>query len=404
VNSTSNVETDGAAAPVQTVTGAAGFIGAALVLELLDRTAADVFCLIRGKDGEEPAERLTRTLGWTATLYERPDLIPQIEERCHAVPFDLEDSTENVARRLPGGSGEFWHVAASLKFKTEDRDEILEQNVEGTRRVLELAADTDASMFNYVSTAYVAGTRTGRILEEVNEDVSVANNPYEESKIRAETVVRDFDRLPTRILRPSVVIGHSRTHAALSGAGLYGVVRGVRRVKTEIAPVYGELLAHRPLRVRAEAEAPINLVPVDVVVSNAVSISLARPEAEVFHLVNADPPRVDIAAAGIFEVLGMARPRWVGDVSEFSTIDEKFDEEPRTRFFRSYLSVTRVFDMTNTHAALGEAASAAPLDEETVTRYVRWYVDFLDQLRDQLKNGQMPGVPAAPTASSGRAP
>lgn len=395
MTSTPTTNADGAA-PVQTVTGAAGFIGAALVLELLDRTSAEVFCLVRGKEGEEPAERLSQILGWTATLYDRPDLVPLIAERCHAVPFDLGDSAEAMRRRLPAESGEFWHVAASLKFKDEDRDEIVDQNVEGTRRVLGLAADTSASMFNYVSTAYVSGTRSGRILEEVEGDTSVARNPYEESKIRAETLVHEYDRLPTRILRPSVVIGHSQTHAALSGAGLYGVIRGVRRLKTEIAPVYGSLLAHRPLRVRAAAAAPINLVPVDTVVRNAVGISLAKPKADVFHLVNAKPPRVDVAAVGIFEVLGMTRPRWVEDSSEFSSIDEKFDEEPRTQFFRSYLSTTRVFDLTNTDAALGEDASVAPLDEDEVTRYVRWYVEFLDHLRAHGK----PQAPAVTGAAS----
>jgi len=397
MTATSTTNANGAAAPVQTVTGAAGFIGAALVLELLDRTSSEVFCLVRGKEGEGPAARLSQILNWTATLYDRPDLAPAIAERCHAVPFDLGDSAEVVRRKLPSDSGEFWHVAASLKFKGEDRDEILEQNVEGTRRVLGLAADTNASTFNYVSTAYVSGTRSGRILEQVEGDTSVARNPYEESKIRAEVLVDGYDLLPTRILRPSVVIGHSQTHAALSGAGLYGVIRGVRRLKTEIAPVYGALLAHRPLRVRAAAAAPINLVPVDMVVRNAVGISLAKPKADVFHLVNAKPPRVDAAAVGVFEVLGMTKPRWVEDKSEFSSIDEKFDEEPRTEFFRSYLSTTRVFDLTNTDAVLGEDASAAPLDEGEVTEYVRWYVEFLDHLRAH-------GIPPAAAVPAATAP
>lgn len=392
-------------ASAHTLTGAIGFIGAALVLELLDRTSTEVFCLVRGKDGEEPAERLTRTLTWTAHLYDRLDLLPLIKERCYAIPFDLSDSAEATARRLPAESGEFWHVAASLKFRDDQRDEIIDHNVDGTRRALELATMTRASAFDYVSTAYVAGTRTGRILEEVGYDTSVANNAYEESKIRAEVLVHEFDCLPTRILRPSIVIGHSRTYAALSGAGLYGVTRGVRRVRTEVAEQrLGDFLAHRPLRVRADGAALINLVPVDMVVRNAVAISLARPQAKVFHLVNAEPPRINAVAAAIFGVLGMRSPRWVEDTSEFSSIDERFDEEPRTRFFLSYLSTTRFFDLTNINATLGEAASAAPLDEAVLTRYVRWYVDFLDQLRTQQKTKQAPrGWSAAldPMAGSG---
>ena len=66
--------------------------------------------------------------------------------------------------------------------------------------------------FAHVSTAYVAGTHTGRFTEDdlyVGQDF---RNPYERSKFEAELVVRERgDSLPTQVVRPSIVVGDSRT-------------------------------------------------------------------------------------------------------------------------------------------------------------------------------------------------
>jgi thioester reductase-like protein len=162
---------------VHLVTGATGFIGAALVLELLDQTDGEVACLVRpGHDPERARARLTEALRRAFLLYERADLLPAIEERCQAVPFDLRGDGEISPAALPDGIAEVWHSAASLRFKQEQRDKIVEQNVEGTRRLLRLATDAGASTFNYVSTAYVAGKRTGLVLEEPARDPGVAHN------------------------------------------------------------------------------------------------------------------------------------------------------------------------------------------------------------------------------------
>ena len=52
------------------VTGATGFVGAALVLELLARDpAAEVYCLVRGASMAESAARLQAALSTAAHLY-----------------------------------------------------------------------------------------------------------------------------------------------------------------------------------------------------------------------------------------------------------------------------------------------------------------------------------------------
>lgn len=78
----------------------------------------------------------------------------------------------------------------------------------------------------------------------------------------------------------------------------------------------------------------------------------------------------------------MAAPRWVENEDEFTLIDEKLDEQPRTDFFRTYLSSDRVFDLTNTNDALGESASAVSFEDGALAPYVDWYLGMVKQVRD----------------------
>jgi nucleoside-diphosphate-sugar epimerase len=373
---------------VHLVSGATGFVGAALVLELLDQTPDDIACLVRPSHDEDRARnRLAQALTRACTLYERSDLLDAIGERCRAVPFDLRECTEDAGARLPAGITEVWHSAASLRFKQEQRAKISEQNVEGTRRMLELSASAGASAFNYISTAYVAGKRTGLVLEEPARDPSVAHNAYEESKIRAEMLVDEWKGTRTRIMRPSIVIGHTKTFAAISNTGLYGFILGVQSTRREVeGRKLGAFLAHRPVRLRADADAPINLIPVDVVARNAVQIASSASDARVFHLVNAIPPKASEVGGVVFSALGMAPPRWVTSTDEFTLIDEKLDEQPRTAFFRTYLARDRVFDLSNTNAALGEAASTISFEDGSLSPYVEWYLAMVDQVRSEVSS------------------
>ncbi len=84
----------------------------------------------------------------------------------------------------------------------------------------------------------------------------------------------------------------------------------------------------------------------------------------------------------VFAALGMAEPRWVDDDDEFTLIDEKLDQQPRTDFFRTYLSRDRVFDLTNTDAAIGAEASTVAFDDGQLAPYVDWYLGAVKQVRE----------------------
>ena len=74
-----------------------------------------------------------------------------------------------------------------------------------TRNALALAHLLKVKALHYVSTAYVAGTVVGRVMEGALPATGF-NNSYEKSKFEAEKLVRECG-IPYTIYRPSIIVG-----------------------------------------------------------------------------------------------------------------------------------------------------------------------------------------------------
>src|SRR5688572_15641892 len=97
------------------------------------------------------------------------------------------------------------HLAANTSF-SQSLDEARATNTDGTRRLLQLSDDwTHVSRWVYVSTAFVAGLRTGTILENDPLPVSGWANDYEQSKAEAEGLVRGA-RADWVVARPATIV------------------------------------------------------------------------------------------------------------------------------------------------------------------------------------------------------
>ncbi|CAH0284006.1 SDR family oxidoreductase [Rhodococcoides fascians] len=353
------------------VTGATGFVGGALVLELLARTDKPVVCMVRDT-GIAPQSRLENALRHAEFTYEYPrGFVDSALDRVHAVAGDL-DGVIDVP--MPEGvyPTEFWHCAASLRFHDKDRDEIFSTNVNGTRNALEFAKQLGVDVFNYVSTAYVAGRAVGHISEKaVARDVKT-HNLYEQSKIEAEYLVQESS-LRTRIFRPSIVVGHSKTFGATSFTGLYGMLKELVHLRDEVTDTLGSFLEMRALQMLADPASTVNLIPVDLVVDRAVTLSLADVSDEVIHLSNRSAPTVGRCLELMFEALGLRAPDYVPAREHLSSLDAEFDDH--LDFYRSYLSGAKEFEQRASEAHGG--AMDYSFDDTTFTAFIQWYLRHL---------------------------
>ncbi|QKW08206.1 SDR family oxidoreductase [Streptomyces sp. NA04227] len=360
------------------ITGATGFVGGAFALELLQQTADRLVCLVRGEDDRAATRRLHDALGHAAEMYGVPDLLPSILERTRAVAGDMTDEAlPEYAERFRAAAGDaefgtFWHVAASLKYEDRHADEINLMNVSGTRNVLALAKTLGQPVFNHVSTAYVAGKRTGLQYEEFPGDTDSANNVYEFTKTIGEQEVANSG-LPWRVLRPSIVIGHAKTGAATSFTGMYGFVSSVLRFRRAVEKEFGNLLQHRQVPIIADPEIECDLVPVDLVARNAVTIGREGALSTVYHLNNAGSPKVGEVIEEVFELAGLRAPRFVADRGLLTEIDLKLDEG--IQFYASYMINGKHFDQKNTESVCGEGSQRFDVDRAEVRRFVQWYLE-----------------------------
>ena len=138
-------------------------------------------------------------------------------------------------------------------------------NVEGTGNVLDFCARCEQlSRLNYVSTAYVAGERHGVVYEHELSLGQGFKNHYESTKFQAELWVREmFDRVPTTIYRPAIVVGDSKTGETQKFDGPYYLLRTISVSASR----------NTPIAQFGASGAPFNVVPVDFVVDALASVS-----------------------------------------------------------------------------------------------------------------------------------
>ncbi len=256
------------------LTGATGTVGRELLRRIVREPDVRVVCLVRARDDEEAAARIDQTLA------ETPGSISVEErERICAVAGDLTsahlglrpDRWESLIPEVE----RIVHSAATVKW-TLPLGAARQINVEGTRRVLDLAQVCSRGgrlcRFDYISTCMVAGRRAGLIGEEELLGDSGFFNTYEQSKFEAERIVRERrGDLPVSIFRLSMVVGDSTTGYTSSFNVMYWPLKMLSRGLVRIFP--------------GDRRAILDVVPVDYVCDAVETLSAdARQRGKCFHL------------------------------------------------------------------------------------------------------------------------
>jgi len=181
------------------VTGATGFVGRHLVEVLLASGAWRLIVLTRDPDNIPPSWR------------ERLTVVEGQLERQESLECGLERGT----------------VIFNLAGELSDASRMEAANVDGVKALLAAAEQAGAAKIVHLSTVGVIGSqRPGDITED---EPCTPQNPYEESKYRAELVISSSPRAtPIIVIRPTIVFGDGERKRADSVlAMLRAIARGI---------------------------------------------------------------------------------------------------------------------------------------------------------------------------------
>jgi nucleoside-diphosphate-sugar epimerase len=288
VGETSNVEQPYPARFEQTVflTGFPGFIAGRLVKRLASEGAQFLLHMqpAFAARAREDVARIAEETG-------RPISNFQIIEGDITQPdlglsaLDLEKARQETTT--------LFHLAAIYDLAVP-RGVAMRVNVEGTRNVNNFARSLmKLRRYHYASTCFVAGRRTGVILETELRHTSGFRNYYEESKYLAEVEVDALkSELPITIHRPSIVCGDSRTGETAKYDGVYYLINYLRSSHDVLSLIN---IGDRGAR--------LNIVPVDYVVEAMAALALdERAIGATVHIVDPDPH----TTYDLFEILARA--------------------------------------------------------------------------------------------------
>ncbi|MCA9527746.1 MAG: SDR family oxidoreductase [Myxococcales bacterium] len=304
------------------------------------------------------AERLTLLIGQTTDVdlgLAGPDVQRLIEETTHI--FHAESEQHGPRSRLQ------------------------RVNVGGLANVLSTARDLQALQRICVfSTAFVSGDRRGLIREEELDGRQQFNAPFEQTMFAAEQVARAvMPRLPITVLRPSALIGHSRT----------GEAEGLTEGPNYLVRLMVRLPAEVPFLLPGRGVVPFNIVPVDYVVHAAWVIAQA-PEAvgRTFHLTDPNP----VSAREACELLGElaanrpapVRAHWplrlAGKVLQWTRLD-RFAPDQMALLHDLTRQVT--YDCSGALELLAHAGVVCPPFEAYADVLVGWVADYERSLRNE---------------------
>jgi nucleoside-diphosphate-sugar epimerase len=335
------------------ITGVTGFLGAYLAIDLLEgEPDLRLLLLGRSKGRELFRERAIDSLRDALKAAGKPESLDAYLPRLSFAELDLTSGSASEIDELSALMRteyvtEFLHCAAAVLFR-DNGDRIWNTNVKGLEIALRLAADAKVSGFNFVSTAYSAGVLVGRISESLHRNTPGFNNLYEESKNFGELLVSDWSRchaIPSRIFRPSIIVGDSRTHAGSTDVGFYTVVTLLRAFTAELERRDPGYFSRNALRLPVDPCATLNMIPVDIVSKEITGlVRLGSPTWDkIFHITNENPFGVADLFRFALPLLGISRVVIGGEPS--NVVDQLFAS--RLKLFHGYFNGRKTFDRSN---------------------------------------------------------
>lgn len=354
-------------------TGFPGFIGTRLVAKILrDEPDSRVIALVQAKFIDAARKAVDGLLGGS------PEAAARITLAVGDLTLKELGLDPEILVRLRREATEVWHLAAVYDLAVPELI-ATRVNVEGTRNVLDLCESLrKLEQLVYFSTCYVSGTRSGFILESELEMGQSFKNHYESTKFKAEILVRQRSSVPAVVIRPSIVVGDSRTGETDKFDGPYPIFRLLAQAESR-----GWLRKGWRIPTLGSGDAHVNLVPVDYLVEASYGVARSKGCAgRTFQICDPAPLKAREIFARAYALFGLGEP-WgavpnpvlrtaarIPVLSDVLAIDKRAVD---------YIDHFVEYDGANTQKALSDVGLVCPEIREylpTIIQYVRDHVRF----------------------------
>jgi nucleoside-diphosphate-sugar epimerase len=317
------------------VTGATGFLGSALVTELITRQQ-EVRILARD------AKKARQQFGDAVTIF----------------PGDITDAAQ--VQQAVEGATTIYHLAGRLYHPGTPRELYRQTHVEGTRTLLKAClGQTQLRCVVHASTTGVHGI-TGET--PAAEDAPFApTNAYEATKLEGELLaLKAYQEqgLPVTVVRPGLVYGPGDLHLlgffVAIKKGMFRVIDGGRAL---LHPVYID----------------------DLIAALLLCAGCPQATGRSYNIAGERPVTVRELATAIAHALGRELPAgsiplWLANLASdiFAVMPGmKGERTPLTRSRVNFLTNGRIYDITRARSELGFAPKVGL--EEGMQRTALWY-------------------------------
>lgn len=358
------------------ITGATGLLGGFLLSELLQKTEAFVYCLVRAENEQAAKQRLIEHLA-SYDLWEN-----RFEARVITIVGDLSKPLFNLPNeqfsQLANVIDVIYHSAGwtNLLYTYAQLKPI---NVTGVEQSLLLASLVKTKPIHFISSIavfYSDAHPATQVLTEKDVPLfhSTLKADYGKSKWVADRLVASAQArgLPACIYRPVRIMGSSQTGALNDNSELLPrLLKGC--IKMGKYPTW---------------DIEITLVPVDYLSAAIVHLAMQEQNLDkAFHFFNPKPIRwcdlISILQKLGYEMKAVSPEEWREELRHYATWDNS-DDATSKRFFAMlmvaftgmhYLFHQRpVFDGSHVEQGLAGSDIACPaIDEALISKYVAYW-------------------------------
>ena len=361
------------------LTGITGLVGSAFVTGLLkERDDVEIVALTRANATQSAAERVEDVIREQCELDEHPEDIDKILNAVTVIGGDIAEINPEEIAAMPEleGVDTVFHCAADVNLGKDPQGRTYRINYHGTENIVELSKILKIKELHYVCTAYIAGKLQGTAIEDNPVD-SGFHNPYEESKYKAEMLVRNAG-IPFTIYRPSIIIGRRKDGKIRRALAFYRILEFMAKLKKHTASKtnqdptgFVDLDIHFPAAVSKH----IYFVPIDYIQEAIVKLYQTPVCGKAFHITGDSPVTTLQILEAMCEILKVKNLS-VGAENHDPTRDEKL----MSRFLGDllpYFSSDIIFDQSNVRKVAGDEILDWPIGLEGLKTMMRtYYHDF----------------------------